>query len=330
MDYKDYYKVLGIEKNASDKEIKQAFRKLARKYHPDVNPGDIGAEQKFKEINEAHEVISDPEKRRKYDQLGANWKQYEQYQRPGAGGRPGGFGGGGVHVEFEGGAGGFSDFFKTFFGGADVEDLFGQSGQSGFRGQRPGGRRARGPEGFGQPPPQPGRDVSAQLEVSLEEAYNGTVKRLNLDGNTIDVRIQKGVKDGSRIRVTGKGEPGASGPGNLYLDVKMRPHHIYRRDGDDLYVNVPVTFSEAALGADIEVPTMSGKLGVKVPAGSQNGRLLRLKGKGMPRLKGEGAGDLFAKLVVVIPKTLSEREQELVKELASLADTNPRADLGCS
>jgi molecular chaperone DnaJ len=164
----------------------------------------------------------------------------------------------------------------------------------------------------------------------LEEAYNGTVKRLNLDGNTIDVRIQKGVKDGSRIRVTGKGEPGASGPGNLYLDVKMRPHHIYRRDGDDLYVNVPVTFSEAALGADIEVPTMSGKLGVKVPAGSQNGRLLRLKGKGMPRLKGEGAGDLFAKLVVVIPKTLSEREQELVKELASLADTNPRADLGCS
>lgn len=333
MDYKDYYKVLGIAKNASEKEIKQAFRKLARKYHPDVNPGDLGAEQKFKEINEAHEVISDPEKRRKYDQLGANWKQYEQYQRPGAGGRPGGFpgfGGGGVHVEFEGGAGGFSDFFKTFFGGAaDVEDLFGQSGGS-FRGQRPGGRRGRGPQGFGQPPPQPGRDVSAQLEVTLEEAFNGTVKRLTLDGTTIDVRIQKGVKDGSKIRVAGKGEPGASGPGDLYLDVKMRPHHIYRRDGDDLYVDVPVTFSEATLGADIEVPTMSGKLGIKVPAGSQNGRLLRLKGKGMPRLKGDGAGDLFAKLTVVIPKELSKREEELVQELASIGDKNPRANLGCS
>lgn len=333
MDYKDYYQVLGVEKSATDKDIKQAFRKLARKYHPDVNPGDLGAEQKFKEINEAHEVLSDPDKRRKYDQLGANWKQYEQYAPPGGrGGGPGfpGFGGGGVHVEFEGGAGGFSDFFKTFFGGGvDVDDLFGQASGS-YRGARPGARRGRGRQGFGQPPPQPGRDVNAQMDVTLEEAFHGTVKRLQLDGESIDVRVTKGVKDGSKVRVAGKGERGAAGAGDLYLDVKMRPHHIYRREGDDLYVDVPVTFSEAALGAEIEVPTMDGKVGIKVPPGSQSGRLMRLKGKGMPQLKGEGRGDLFAKLSVVVPKDLSERARELVKELQSLDDESPRSHLGCS
>ena len=341
MDYKDYYQLLGVAKNASDKDIKQAFRKLARKHHPDVNPGDLGAEQKFKEINEAHEVLSDPDKRRKYDRLGANWKQYEQYARPGAAGAggpggpgaPGGFPGfgGGFNVEFESGAGGgFSDFFRTFFGGGvDVDDVFGQAGGS-YRATRRGGQRGRGAQGFGQPPPQPGRDVTAQIEVTLEEAFHGTVKRLTLDGQSIDLRLKKGVKDGSKVRVAGKGEPGAAGPGDLYLDVKMRPHHIYRREGDDLYVDVPVTFAEAALGAKIEVPTMSGKVGIKVPAGSQNGRLMRLKGKGMPKLKGKGEGDLFAKLTVVVPKKLSEREQELVKELASLDEENPRAHLGCS
>ncbi len=330
MDYKDYYQVLGIAKKANEKDIKQAFRKLARKHHPDVNPGDRGAEEKFKEINEAHEVLSDPDKRRKYDQLGANWKQYEQQGRPGPG-APGGFGGGGFNVEFEhGGGAAFSDFFRTFFGGGvEFDDVFGQAGGS-YRGARPGGRRGRGPQGFGQPPPQPGRDVTAPIDVTLEEAFHGTVKRLNLDGQTIDVRLKKGVKNGSKVRVAGKGEPGAAGPGDLYLDVKMRPHHIYRREGDDLYVDVPVTFSEAALGAAIEVPTMAGKVGIKVPAGSQNGRLMRLKGKGMPKLKGEGEGDLFAKLQVLVPKKLSEREEELLKELASLDEDNPRAHLGCS
>ena len=333
MDYKDYYQLLGVAKNANEKDIKQAFRKLARKHHPDVNPGDLGAEQKFKEINEAHEVLSDPDKRRKYDQLGANWKQYEQYAgpRPGGPGAPGGFpgfGGGGFNVEFERGeGGGFSDFFRTFFGGGvDIDDLFGQ----GYPGARRAGRRGRAAQGFGQPPLQPGRDVTAQIEVTLEEAFHGTVKRLTLDGQSIDVRLKKGVKDGSKVRVAGKGEPGAAGPGDLYLDVKMRPHHIYRREGDDLYVDVPVTFAEAALGAEIEVPTMSGKVGIKVPAGSQNGRLLRLKGKGMPKLKDTGEGDLFAKLTVVVPKKLNEREQELVQELASLDEENPRAHLGCS
>jgi curved DNA-binding protein len=330
MDYKDYYQVLGVAKNANAKDIKQAFRKLARKHHPDVNPGDRGAEEKFKEINEAHEVLSDPDKRRKYDQLGANWKQYEQQGRPGQPGQ-GGFGGGGFNVEFEqGGGGAFSDFFKTFFGGGvEFDDVFGQAGGS-YRGQRPGSRRGRGPQGFGQPPPQRGRDISAPIDVTLEEAFHGTVKRLTLDGQTIDVRLTKGVKNGSKVRVAGKGEPGAAGPGDLYLDVKERAHHIYRRDGDDLYVDVPVTFSEAALGAEIEVPTMAGKVGIKVPAGSQNGRLMRLKGKGMPKLKDKGAGDLFAKLQVLVPKKLSEREEELMKELASLDEDNPREHLGCS
>ena len=327
MDYKDYYQVLGIDKSASEKEIKQAFRKLARKYHPDVNPGDRGAEQKFKEINEAHEVLSDPDKRRKYDRLGANWKQYEQYAPPG-GGHPG-FGGG-VHVDFDGAPGGFSDFFRTFFGGGlDVDDLFGQGG-GGFRGRPRGRGRARGPQGFGAPPPARGRDIASPVDITLEEAYHGTVKRLTLDGETIDVRIRKGVKDGSKVRVAGKGEPGTGGPGDLYLEVQMRPHTLYRREGDDLYVDVPVSFTEAALGASIEVPSLGGKVGIKVPAGSQSGRLMRLKGKGMPKLKGEGSGDLFAKLVVVVPKSLNDREEELVKELAELATDNPRSHLDCS
>jgi DnaJ-class molecular chaperone len=335
VDYKDYYQVLGVAKNASEKEIKQAFRKLARKHHPDVNPGDRGAEQKFKEINEAHEVLSDPEKRRKYDQLGANWKQYEQYARGPSPG-PGGFGGFRVDFEGPGGGGGFSDFFKTFFGGGiDLEDLFGQAagGGSGFR----GGRRERGARGFGAAPEAP-RDVSAVVEVSLDEAYHGTTRRLSLEGGaaaeSFEVRIPAGVREGSKVRVPGKGEKSyGGGAGDLYLEVRIKPHPLYRREGDDLYVDVPVTFAEAALGAEIEVPTLSGRARIRVPAGSQTGRLMRLKGKGMPRLKspkGEEAGDLFAKLVVVVPKELQPRELELVKELQTLRSDNPRAHLGCA
>lgn len=336
MEYKDYYQVLGVPKNASAKDIKQAYRKLARKHHPDVNPGDRGAEQKFKELNEAHAVLSNAEKRRKYDQLGANWKQYEQYaHRPGAGAGPGpGFGG--FRVDFEGG-GGFSDFFKTFFGG-DLDDLFGAGG---FRGARAGrGAEARGGHrGFGfEPGPPPGRDVSATIDITLEEAFHGTTKRLALEGavagEAIEVRVPKGVREGSKVRVSGKGERGEGGSrsGDLYLLVRLRPHPVYRRDGDDLHVTVPVTFSEAALGAEIEVPTLSGKARIKVPPGSQTGRTMRLKGKGMPRLssKGGGYGELLARLEVVVPKELNPRELELVKELAALRSENPRAHLGCS
>ncbi len=330
MDYKDYYQVLGVAKNATEKEIKQAFRKLARKHHPDVNPGDRGAEQKFKEINEAHEVLSDPEKRRKYDQLGANWKQYEQYAR---GPSPGGGGFGGFRVDFEGsgGGGGFSDFFKTFFGGGiDLEDLFGQSAGAGQR----SGRRERSARGFGQAH-EAARDVSAVVEVSLEEAHRGTTRRLSLEGtpsaNSFEVRIPAGVREGSKVRVSGKGQKALSGEaGDLYLEVKIKSHPLYRLEGDDLYVDVPVTFAEAALGAEIEVPTLSGRARIRVPAGSQTGRLMRLKGKGMPRLKSDELGDLFARLVVVVPKELQPRELELVKELQTLRSDNPRAHLGCA
>ncbi len=336
MEYKDYYQVLGVSKSASEKELKQAFRKLARKHHPDVNPGDRGAEQKFKEIGEAYEVLSDSEKRKKYDHLGANWKQYEQYSRQGS--APGGGFPGFENVQFEFGGGapgarggaGFSDFFNIFFGGGvDLGDLFG--GGSGAGG-RTGGRR-RGARGFGGAAPA-GRDVSAPLEVTLEESYHGTAKRLTLhEGGSpaIDVRIPVGVRDGSKVRVAGKGEAGPDGrSGDLYLEIRVKPHELYRRDGEDLYVDVPVTFAEAALGAEIEVPTLSGKARIKVPAGSQTGRLMRLRGKGMPKLKGGGHGDLFVKLGVVVPADLNPREEELVKELNGLRSENPRAHLGCS
>jgi curved DNA-binding protein len=344
VDYKDYYKTLGVSKNASEKDIKTAYRRLARKHHPDVNPGDRGSEVRFKEINEAYAVLSDSEKRQKYDRLGANWQQYERVAQQGGGGFPPGFEG--FHVEFEGepGAerfGGFSDFFKIFFGGGfDPDSIFGGAGRSaGSAGSRRRGRRGR-PSGVGgvgfDPPPARGRDVSARLEITLEEAFRGSQKRLALQSTPgspqqqIEVKIPAGVRDGSKVRVAGKGEPGAGGspPGDLYLDVKLLPHPIYRREGDDLYVDVPVTVTEAALGAAVEVPTFSGKTRIKVPAGSQSGRLLRLGGKGMPHLKKKSHGDLFARVKVVIPTKLSDKERQLLEELSSLRAENPRAHFG--
>lgn len=335
MEYRDYYKVLGVAKNATEKQIKQAYRKLARKYHPDINPGDRGAEVRFKEIGEAYEVLSDSEKRGKYDQLGSNWKQYERAARE----QPGGFPGfQGFHVDFEGPgggrSGGFSDFFKTFFGGGlDLDEVMGRSGRGGFRSPGFGGRRG----GFGQVPSK-GMDVSATLEINLEESYHGTQKRLSLQANPsgpplqIEVKIPAGVKNGSRIRVAGKGEPspGGGSPGDLYFEIVMRPHGLYRREEDDLYVEVPVTVTEVALGAEIEVPTLSGKARIKVPPGSQSGRTMRLRGKGMPRLKGEEHGDLYVKLQVVTPTDLNERQRELFEELNSLNKANPRSHLGCA
>ena len=338
MDYKDYYETLGVSKGASEKEIKQAYRRLARKHHPDVNPGDRGAEVRFKEINEAHAVLSDSEKRQKYDQLGANWQQYERVAQQEEGGFPPGFEG--FHVEFEGqpgaaGAGGFSDFFKIFFGGQfDADSMFGAGPESGRRRGRRGARRGR-TVGF-DPPPSKGRDVHAPLEITLEDAFRGSQRRLALQGepgslqHQIEVKVPAGVNDGSRVRVAGKGESGIGGgpSGDLYLEVKLVPHRLYRRQGDDLYVDVPVSLTEAALGAEVEVPTFSGKTRIKIPAGSQSGRLLRLRGKGMPqlnRLKKKGHGDLFVRVKVVTPTELSEKERELLEELKSLRSEDPRA-----
>jgi curved DNA-binding protein len=336
VEYKDYYRILGVPKDASEKQIKQAYRKLARKYHPDINPGDRGAEVRFKEINEAHEVLSDADKRAKYDQLGANWKQYERFARE----HPGGFPGyQGFRVDFGGSGGeqfgGFSDFFKTFFGaGLDLDELLGRARGGGFRGG--GGFGGRG--GGYSSAPMKGRDVSATIEVTLEESYHGSRKRLSLQSDPmaapqeIEVKIPTGVRDGSKIRVAGKGEPSPTGgsPGDLYLVVKIRPHQLYKREGDDLLVEVPITVTEASLGAEIEVPTFTGKARIKVPAGSQSGRRMRLRGKGMPRLKGGGYGDLFARLLVVTPTRLDDRERQLLEELGNLRKENPRAHLGCN
>ena len=340
MDYKDYYRTLGVSKTATPKDIKQAYRRLARKHHPDVNPGDRGAEARFKEINEAYAVLSEPEKRRKYDRLGANWQQYERAaQQQGGQGFPPGFQG--FHVEFEGEPGGerfggFSDFFNMFFGGGfDTDSIFGGAGGTG-RGKRPREASAR-PAGFGfDASPAKGRDVSAHLEITLEEAFRGSQKRLSLQSTPgsspqqIDVKIPAGVREGSRVRVASKGEPGPGGspPGDLFLEVKLLPHPIYRRDGDDLYVDLPVTLTEAALGAEVEVPTLSGGTRIKVPAGSQSGQLLRLRGKGMPRVKKDGHGDLLVRLKVVTPTQLSDRERQLLEELRSLGTENPRARFG--
>jgi DnaJ-class molecular chaperone len=322
MEFKDYYATLGVSKTATEKEIKQAFRKLARKYHPDVNPGDKAAEAKFKEINEANEVLGDPEKRRKYDELGANWRAYEQ---AGAGGGPQGgwnvhFGGGGPGGGFRtmtqeemnamfGEGDPFSDFFHTFFGGA----MGGQQEETGRRGRS----RTRGA--------RPGRDVEQELELSLEDAFHGTTRRLAIkhDGHsrTVDVRIPAGVGDGSRVRIAGEGEMGTGGGkgGDLYLRIRLASHPRFERKGKDLYTKVHIPLTTAVLGGEAEVPTLGGKsLRLKVPATTQNGQTFRLKGHGMPSTNKPEPGDLYATVEVVLPKSLSPEQRRHFEALAEL------------
>ncbi|HUE87688.1 MAG TPA: J domain-containing protein [Vicinamibacterales bacterium] len=321
MDFKDYYATLGVKKTASDKEIKQAFRKLARKFHPDVNPGDKAAEARFKELNEANEVLSDPAKRKKYDELGANWRMYEQAQQSGAAGAgspfgqwsyaPGGAGGFRTMTEdevsdmFGGDDSPFSDFFKTFFGG-DVG------------GERRG--RARAPRNT------KGRDVEHEVELDLEDALHGTVQRLGITQNghhrTVEVRIPGGVIDGSRVRVSGEGErgSGSGGSGDLYLRVKLRPHPRFERKGRDLFVKVGVPVTTAVLGGEVEVPTLAAKsLRLKIPPSTQNGQMFRLRGHGLPTTAKDGQpGDLYATVEVAVPKTLSNEERQHYEALAAL------------
>ncbi len=319
MEFKDYYATLGVSKSATDKELKQAFRKLARKHHPDVNPGDKTAESKFKEINEAYEVLGDPGKRKKYDELGANWRMYEQMPPQGGGHPFGGGGGGGFRTmtqeemeEMFGNANPFSDFFTTFFGGAD----FTGSGGAAPRGARGGRGRQR-----------PGRDVEHELELTLEDAFHGTTRRLSLkhDGHarTVDVRIPAGVGDGSRVRVTGEGEHGQGGAasGDLYLRVRLVPHPEFERKGQDLYVKVPVLASTAVTGGEAEVRTLAGKsVRLKIPPLTQNNQVFRLKGYGMPRVgKPAEAGDLYGRVEVQLPAVLTDEEREHWEALARLA-----------
>jgi DnaJ-class molecular chaperone len=335
MDFKDYYATLGVAKTASEKDIKQAFRKLARKYHPDVNPGDKAAEARFKEINEAYEVLGDPDKRKKYDELGANWRMYEQQARS-AGGQP--FGGawgtgtpGGGRTSYRtmtpeemeelfGDSNPFSDFFTTFFGGGSGG--FGSAG-GGFG----GGDDAR----RGRTRRRPGRDIENEIELPLEDAYHGTTRRLMLhqDGQVkqVDVRIPAGVTDGSRVRVSGEGEQGVGGgeSGHLYLRVRLKPHPVFERKGRDLYVTSRVPMTTAVLGGEADVQTLSGKPAkLRIPPLTQNGQLFRLRGYGMPAVgKAADTGDLYARVDVQLPtRPLSEKEREHFEALKRLGVDN--------
>jgi len=332
MDFKDYYSVLGVAKTATEKEIKQAYRKLARKHHPDVNPKDKSAETKFKEINEAYEVLGDPDKRKKYDELGANWRMYEQAgaQGPGFGGFNQGQAGRGWNVNV-GGPGGyqqvteeelrdilggedspFSDFFQTFFGGGGDAT-----------------RRTRGRAGRG---PRHGRDVEHELELGLADAYHGTTRRLSMthDGQprTVDVRIPAGVGDGSRVRVAGEGEQGAGGgkSGDLYLRIRIAPNPQFERKGRDLYTHVSIPLTTAVLGGEADVKTLGGQsLRLKIPPTTQNAQVFRLKGHGMPTTDKSGEhGDLYATVDVQLPRALTPEQKKHFEELQKLESAGVR------
>lgn len=300
MDFKDYYEVLGIDKRATPADVKTAYRKLARQFHPDVNPGDQAAEKRFKEVNEAHEVLGDPEKRKKYDELGANWRYYDQAQAGGAhpfGSSPFGFEAGGrrgyrtmsqEEVSDLFGDNPFSDFFQTFFGGQGAEPRRAQQG------------------------PTKGRDVEHVLELSLDRAFHGSHQRLSIQHGgsqkSVEVRIPAGVSNDAVVRVAGEGEPGAGGaaPGDLLLRIRIAPDPRFVLRGRDLHVDVPVPVTTAVLGGEVEVPTLSGApVRLKIPPGTQPGQVFRVKGKGMPKVgRSSRQGDLLAAARILIPKTL--------------------------
>jgi curved DNA-binding protein len=287
---KDYYKILGVSRSATEREIKQAYRRLARQYHPDVNPGDKAAEEKFKQINEAYEVLSDKENRKKYDKYGDQWQYAEQFEkaRQQQQQAPGwDFSQGGRRVYY--GEGDFSSLFDDLLGG--------------FRFDR------------GQAQPKRRRSQEHPVEVTLEEAYRGTTRTLNFaDGKRLEVKVPAGVRTGSRVRLAGKG----TGGGDLYLIVTVKPHPTFERRGDDLYVGVSVPLTVAMLGGEVQVPTLKGKVALKIPTETQNGRTFRLAGQGMPRLGSKSSGDLLAKVRVVLPDKLSAEEKDLFKKLGEL------------
>jgi len=319
---KDYYQILGVSRNASEKEIKQAYRRLARKHHPDLNPGDKSAEAKFKEINAAYEVLSSPEKRKKYDQFGEQWEYAEQFAKSG----------GQERVRWDFGRGG-----TTFEYGDIFSSLFGDSGT--------GSRMRRGP--------RRGQDIESPIEVTLEEAYHGSTRVMQLQteepctacggtgrvGNRVcticngaggkvipkrlEVKIPAGVRDGSRIRIAREGGPGRTGgnKGDIYLVAKVLPHKLFERKGDDLYTEVSMPLATAILGGEVRLPTLNGNLSLKIPPETQNGRVFRMAGKGMPQLGNNKYGNMFAKVKVVLPTNLTEEEKKLFERLRSLRPT---------
>jgi curved DNA-binding protein len=306
---RDYYTVLGVSRSASEKDIKTAYRKLARKHHPDVNPGDNKSEAQFKEIGEAYSVLSDPEKRKKYDRWGHDWEKIEQAQAAGANfrGRPGSTSY--TWNSAGGGAPGSYNFESEDLGGL-FEQLFGRAA---------GGRtRVRSA-------PRKGKDLEQPVEITLEEAFNGTQRTFSIQDSqtgeirTVEVKIPAGATEGLRVRIAGKGEPGLGGAtaGDLYLIVSVKPHPLFEREGDDLRVKVPTPLYTALLGGEVMVPTPKGsQLALKVPPETPNGQRIRLAGQGMPHLNGSGRGDLFAEVTVQLPKNLTSREKDLFAELA--------------
>lgn len=325
MEYKDYYTVLGVSKSASQEEIAKSFKKKARACHPDLNPGDACAEGNFKELNEAYEVLKDPEKRKLYDSLGPNWQHGQNFQPPPGfdnvryhfGGQGPGRGGAGEQFD----ASAFSDFFETLFGGG----LGGA--QAGF------GRGA----GFSRRPSR-GEDSQAMLELTLEEAYHGGGKALSLqepgvgpDGRpvmstkTLQVAIPAGVRDGSKIRLAGQGNQGFGGgaPGDLYLNVRILPHAVFKLEGNDVLIEIALAPWEAALGTTLSVPTLDGPVDLRIPAGIGSGKKLRLRGKGL----GGGArrGDQFVRVMIQVPAQISDEEKKLWEQLRDVSRFTPRS-----
>ncbi len=316
MEYKDYYRIMGVERDASQAEIKRAYRKLARKYHPDVSK-EANAEERFKEVGEAYEVLKDAEKRAAYDQLGANWQAGQDFHAP-----PGwdqGFEFRGGSSRGDGFSGASAEDFSEFF-----ESLFGRGGFAGH--------------GQSRQPPQ-GRDTHARLVIDLEDAYEGASRQLTLkhaepgpDGRpqiqerTLNVRIPKGIRQGQHIRLAGQGgaASGNGKAGDLYLEVEIRPHALYKVEGRDVYLDLPVTPWEAALGARVKVPTPSGKVDLKIPADSKSGQKLRLKGRGLPAKQ---PGDFYVVLQIAVPPATSDAVKDAYRELEKVADFNPRTGL---
>jgi curved DNA-binding protein len=303
MEFKDYYKTLGVEKTASPEDIKKSYRKLAVKYHPDKNPGDKKAEEKFKEISEAYEVLSDSDKRRKYDEMGENWKNYEQ-----GGGQAGGFDWsqwstgnrqGRTYTYGEGFDGEqFSDFFENIFG-------------RGFSGTRQ------------QQGPSKGHDYEAEVTLSLEEAYTGVSRHLSVNTEKLNIKIKPGISEGQVLRIRGKGGPGFNGGprGDIYLTIHVAPHPHFERKGDDLHCDIPVEIYAAVLGGKTLIRTLKGNIRIDIPKESDSGKVLRLKGLGMPRYGKENEfGDLYAKIKITIPKDLSNEEINLYKKLSDLRE----------
>ncbi|NDV18016.1 DnaJ domain-containing protein [Pseudodesulfovibrio sp. JC047] len=329
MEYKDYYKLLGVSRSASRDEISKGFKKLARKYHPDLNPNDSGAETKFKEINEAYEVLKDEKKRKLYDQFGSDWEHGQNFQPP-----PGyenmQYGGGG----FGGGGAGFSDFFETIFGGG------GAPGGGGFHqgGFRQGGFHQGGFGGGGyQQRPRRGSDSEASYEMTLEEAYRGGKKSITVQEQTsgpegiprmttktLEITVPAGIKDGQKIRLAGQGNPGMGGgpKGDLYLKIRLMQHHMFKVSDTDIILDLPLSPWEAALGANVRVPTLDGAVEMKIPPGIGSGKKLRIKGRGL----GSGAkkGDQFVRIMIQVPERLSGKERDLFEQLQEVSEFTPR------